>query len=288
LASVLEPDTGDLTAVRDYYDQTWLDYRLFWLNRRNYAIHFGYWDAATRSHGHSLNRLNAVLAERIGIRAGQRVLDAGCGVGGSAVWLAQTYDVDVVGITPVCSQVQRAQQFASRRGVADRVRFLQEDYTRTTFVDASFDVVWAVESVCHAHDKPLFFRQARRVLRDGGRLGMVEYMRCRRPWADSDEALLQSWLSGWAIPDLATAAELRGWAEACGFHGVDLVDITANVRPSLRRLHRMAALAWPGAQLLQALRLRTAAQHGNLRGARDQYRALTRGLWLDAILTATA
>src|SRR5918911_2459067 len=48
-----------LSQLQAYYDETWSDYRLFWLNRRNLAIHFGYWDESTRTHAQSLNRLNA-------------------------------------------------------------------------------------------------------------------------------------------------------------------------------------------------------------------------------------
>ncbi len=279
---------SDLGAIRTYYDQTWLDYRLLWLNPSNYAIHFGYWDASTRSNADSLNRLNAVLAQQIGIRDGQRVLDAGCGVGGSAVWLARSFDVEVVGITPVASQVQRAQQFAENSHVADRVRFFQEDYTQTSFADASFDAVWAIESVCHARDKRKFFQESRRLLGDGGQLGIVEYMRDRRPYSAADEDLLQSWLSGWAIPDIATSDELCGWADSCGFGEINLIDITANVRRSLRRLHRLAMAAWPLSLALRSIGLRSETQQSNVRGARDQYRALKRGLWFDGILTATA
>src|SRR5207245_6828614 len=78
-----QPDSAsNRTSILSYYDETWLDYRLLWLNRDNYAIHFGYWVQHTSTHSPSLLDLNAVLAERIGIRAGQRLLDAGCGVGG--------------------------------------------------------------------------------------------------------------------------------------------------------------------------------------------------------------
>jgi cyclopropane fatty-acyl-phospholipid synthase-like methyltransferase len=278
----------DLPRIRDYYDETWLDYRMLWLNSQNRAIHFGYWEKHTRSHAQSLLAMNRVLASHLGIRSGQRILDAGCGVGGSAIWLAKTYDVEVLGITPVASQVDRAHRFAQEQGVADRVSFEQQDYTHTVFPDASFDVVWAMESLCHAPEKRLVLAEARRLLRPGGRLGMVEYMRTRRPHAAAGEALLHSWLSGWAIPDLATAAEWLEWTQDVGLHNVQLVDITPNVRPSLRRLYWLAVLTWPVAFPLHALGLRSEMQHGNMRGAFDQYRALRRGLWSYALLTATA
>jgi len=148
-------------------------------------------------------------------------------------------------------------------------------------------VVWSVESVCHAPDKRLFFREARRLLRDGGRLGMAEYIRCRRPDRPAREALLRSWLSGWAIPDIATGDELRTWAQQAGFGEINLSDVTPNVEPSLRRLFRLATAAWPAAILLRAIGLRSHAQQGNVRGARNQYRALKSSLWFYGLFTAT-
>jgi len=85
---------------------------------------------------------------------------------------------------------------------------------------------------------------------------------------------------------LATAEEHRGWAEAL-FSDVQVIDITSNVRRSLARLHRMALAASPIELILRDLGLRTDVQHGNWRGARDQFRALKHGLWFDAVLTAT-
>jgi len=278
----------DLSRIRAYYDETWMDYRMLWLNPQNRAIHFGYWDEHTRSHTQSLFAMNRVLASHLGIHSGQRILDAGCGVGGSAIWLAKTYDVEIIGITPVASQVARAQHYAQEHGVADHVSFEQQDYTSTSFPDASFDVVWAMESLCHAPDKRLVLAEARRLLRPGGRLGMVEYMRTRRPHAAVDEALLHSWLSGWAIPDIAMAPEWLEWTHEVGFCDVQLVDMTRNIRPSLRRLYRLAVLTWPVAFILHAIGLRSETQQGNLRGAFDQYHALRRGLWFYALLIATS
>jgi tocopherol O-methyltransferase len=278
----------DLSRIRAYYDETWLEYRLLWLNAQNHAMHFGYWDRHTHSHAQSLLNMNRVLASHLGIRSGQRILDAGCGVGGSAVWLAKTYDVQVVGITPVASQVARAHRYAQDQGVADQVSFEQQDYTHTAFPDGSFDVVWAMESLCHAPEKRLVLAEARRLLRPGGRVGIVEYMRTRRPHSAPGETLLHKWLSGWAIPDLATATEWLGWTQEVGLHDVQLIDLTPHVRPSLRRLYWVVVLLRPVAIPLFALGWLSETQHGNMRGAFGQYHALRRGLWFYALLTATA
>lgn len=276
----------DLARIRAYYDETWLDYRMLWLNPANRAIHFGYWDATTRTHAESLTRMNQVMAARLNLRAGLHVLDAGCGVGGTAMWLAEQFQVRVTGITPVASQVFRAQSYARARNLDHLVTFAEQDYLHTEFPDGTFDIIWAQESVCHAPDKQEFLEAAHRLLKPGGQLVVAEYLRLGRPYVDRDEALLHSWLDGWAIPDLESGTEFINWSRAVGFQDVHLADITAQVRPSLRRLYTFAILLWPLHTVLKKLRLRSEVQEGNIRGARDQWRALQRGLWVYGIFWA--
>jgi tocopherol O-methyltransferase len=274
-------------AVVAYYDQTWLDYRLLWLNRRTLSVHFGYSDATTRSHADALLNMNRVLADRAGIQPGTRVLDAGCGVGGSSIWLAQARGAIVTGITPVRSQVARACGFAAARRLGDQARFEQADYTNTPFPDASFDVVWALESLCHAPDKAAFYREAARLLRPGGRLVIAEYIRAARPLGSRGEQLLHQWLDGWAIPDLDTRAEHLAHAATAGLRDARIDDITAHTRPSLHRLYQMTRWSYLLAVTGRAVGIRSAVQHGNVIGSICQYQAIERGLWFYGMLSAT-
>jgi tocopherol O-methyltransferase len=275
-----------IADVQEYYNQTWLDYRVFWMNPDNRAIHFGYWDDQTRNHADSLINMNRQMARRLDLRAGQRILDAGCGVGGSAMWLAQACELEVIGINIVPGHVERANRYSRERGLDNRIRFEQQDFHHTTFADASFDVVWAQESVVHSADKGAFLAEAFRLLKPGGKLVMLEYFRSGRPYKEPDEKLLESWVTGWAMPDLCTGDEYRHWAKVRGFEDIRLDDIEDRVRPSHRRLYRMTMAVYWGESLLHLLRLRSDAQHANTRGARDQWRALQRGLWFEGILSA--
>jgi SAM-dependent methyltransferase len=301
-------------SIVAYYDETWLDYRLLWLNGRNLSVHFGYADATTRGHADALLNMNHILADRAAIRPGERVLDAGCGVGGSSLWLARERGAEVVGITPVASQVTRARRFADQRGLladrrpptADRrpptientrksvlgsrfghTRFEQADYTATPFADASFDVVWSLESLCHAPRKAAFYREAARLLRPGGRLIVAEYVRAARPLAPDDERLLHAWLRGWAIPDLDTHGEHLAHLAATGFADIRFDDVTQHTRPSLRRLYQLTYWTYPLAVMGRVVGIRSAIQHGNVIGSLRQYQALERGLWFYGIISAT-
>jgi tocopherol O-methyltransferase len=287
-ATTVEPSAAQQArAVVAYYDNTDIDYRLVWQNRRNLAFHFGYFDATTRSHAAALENTNRTLAELVGIRPGDRVLDAGCGTGGSSFWLAANRGTQVVGVNLVDGAVAQAQRNAVKRGLERMVRFDRADYTALPYEDASFDVVWALESVCHATSKSAFYREAARVLRPGGRLVLAEYMRQRRDIPERDERIVRTWLDGWAIPDLDTGEEHIASARAAGFEDVRVLDFTPRARRSLRRLYHRAIVAIPIDAVLRALRQRNAVQSANVLSSFLQYRALLRGAWFYAVLTAT-
>jgi tocopherol O-methyltransferase len=282
-----DPADPHTKAIADYYDETWLDYRLLWLNRDNLAVHFGYTDETTRSHTDALKNMNRVLADRAGVKAGDRVLDAGCGVGGSSMWLAEERDAEVVGITAVASQLAMARHHAGRRGLSDRVRFEQGDYTATAFPDASFDVVWTLEALCHAPSKLPFYREAARLLRPGGRVIVGDFVRAGRPLGEVEERLLHEWLDGWAVPDIDSADEHRAHLAAAGFTDTRLDDVTEHTRPSLRRLYRLAYSTFPLAVIGHKLRIRSTVQHKNVIGSVRQYQALRRDAWFYGIISAT-
>jgi len=246
VASGLDGGNDPLTQrIAAYYEETREDYRRYWLSERDLGMHFGYWDAGTRSHSDSLLNTNRYLADTVAVREGERVLDAGCGVGGSALWLAEQRGADVVGITVVPGEVALARRYAADRGLEGSVRFQLADYTRTPFPSESFDVLWAQESACHAAEPQLFYREAARLLRPGGRLVLSDGMRRRRPFDRLSERLLRKWAEGWAVTDLGTAEEHRRWAGAAGLSDVRIDDITAHGYRSMVRMTRVVATNYP-------------------------------------------
>lgn len=269
-----------------YYDTLELDYRFMWNLGRNVAMHFGYWDATTRTFTEALERENAVLAARAGVRRGEVVLDAGCGIGGSAIYLAREHGCRVTGITLSARQVRTAQRLARRAGVADRTCFEQRDYCASGYPAGSFQVVWALESACHAPDKGAFAREMHRVLAPGGRLVVADGFATRTDWTRAERELMEGWLRGWCVESLATVEGFVRDLERAGFVEVCLADASRNVLPSSRRLYRysrpilwLAALLACGGPIL-----RTRAR--NIQAAHGQYRALVAGLWCYGMVSA--
>jgi tocopherol O-methyltransferase len=280
-------DDPAVAEIEAYYDATWWDYRCLWLGRRNLAFHFGYHDEGVRRHSDALINANRTLASLAGVHAGSRVLDAGCGVGGSCFWLARHAGASTIGVTLAHSQVVQARLLAHKLGLAGRARFLRADFTRTPFPDASFDVVWALESLCHAPDKRAFYHEAARLLRPGGRIVVAEYMRTTRPLPAPAEAVVRRWLDGWAIPDIDTPDEHHCHAGDAGLEHVHVRDFTERVAPSLRRLYRIAWWTYPLAVTARLLGIRSGVQHANVDASVLQYSALQSGDWCYGVVTAT-
>lgn len=147
-------DNDAIKTIEEYYSSTARDYSFLW-DKRN--IHFGYRDGNTTGHIDSLNNMNRQVALLARLRASARVLDAGCGVGGLSLWLADKYGAEVDGITVCAEQVESARQFAEQDNLNERTAFHQMDYTCTDFQDDAFDAVVAIESVCYAKDKGALF-----------------------------------------------------------------------------------------------------------------------------------
>lgn len=251
-------------------------------------MHFGYYDRTVRTHRESLLRMNEVLARLAGVRAGDHLLDAGCGYGGTALWLAEHVGCRVSGVNVVPSQVRKARRAARSRGLESRVSFSLEDYASTGFPDSSFDVVWGLESVVHAPSKEKFVREAYRLLEPGGRLLISEYMlRDSPPLTVEERAHLRPWLVGWAMPSLLAPSEYELVMRGAGFGAVEAYDLTAGVLPSLNRLERIASRIRPLGRVLHAARVVGDVEFGNLVATLRKLEALKRGLWSYVVLVAT-
>jgi SAM-dependent methyltransferase len=109
------------------------------------------------------------LADRLDLGTGARMLDDGAGVGGPAGWLA-----DERGVRPVCAEPMAAAVRASRRlfGLSSVVAVAQS----LPFADDSFDAAWCLGVLCTTSDKAGVLSELRRVLRPGGRLGLLVFV----------------------------------------------------------------------------------------------------------------
>ncbi len=222
--------------IAEYYDRTAIHYRRAWDLNNSLALHYGYWDQRVQSFSASLQRMNEALSEFGNITKQDLVLDAGCGVGGSSIFLAKNIGCTAKGITLSQAQVESATQNAAINGLSSLLHFEKADFTATPFADNTFDVIWTLESVVHAADKASFFREAHRILKKGGRLVMGEYFKSEKPFRNWENKMLEKWLHAWAVPGLCTLGECIEMTQRIGFSKFDYKDVTPHVQRSAWRI----------------------------------------------------
>ncbi|WP_415878758.1 SAM-dependent methyltransferase [Methylomonas sp. TEB] len=270
-----------------HYDDCYNDYLVAWCNRDNLALHYGYWDEAKPYDQHqALLNKNQVLYEKAGIQASDKVLDAGCGIGGSTIWMAKQHGNRVTGITISAKQADYARQHAKRHGVAELVDFEVADFCATPFPDASFDVVWALESSCHALKKGDFLREAWRVLKPGGRIVVCDGFVLQRQFNEQQWQAVVTCLNGWAVPNLCARDEFTGLLEQQSFQTIVCHDITTQTQASVEHMFKVAKRLKPVQTISQWLGLRSKAQTANYLVGLAQHQLFTEKLTEYCIFTA--
>jgi SAM-dependent methyltransferase len=201
------------------------------------GFHFGLADEGTSSLSESVANTNAYLADRARVSAGSRVLDAGCGVGGSAIWLARERGAKVMGVSLVERQIELARGFARERAVGALVEFEVRDMAATGFAEGSFDVVWNLESLCHITDLEGYLGHVWELLEGGGRFACIDV--CSGPNGDADVS--RTVCDGWALAALRSTAQIASALESRGFRDIEVVDLTPRALLSARALESMAS-----------------------------------------------
>ncbi len=265
--------------VAEYYDTTQVHYENWWGLRKNLSLHYGIWDDTTKNFDESLRNTNKTLLEAAKISESDRVLDAGCGVGGAAFFVNETTNAKVVGISLSTKQLSVANEQVEKRGLKGEVEFHCMDFTNTDFESESFDVVWACESVCHAADKADFIKEAYRLLKKGGRLVMSDFFIVDENQVDKNR-WIDKWKATWAVPDFVTANLFQAKLKEEGFNTVDVLDYTNSIKKSAKRLYNAAMMGSVFSRTYNFFHPKVS------RFARDhykcgiyQYKALKENLW---------
>src|SRR5438105_5737153 len=141
----------NINAVRSHYDKLSIFYWWLWGEH----IHHGFWRNG-ETPGQAQVRLIEELADRTQIPRGAKVLDVGCGLGGSSFWLARKLGCSVLGITISPVQKRLAESRARSFGLSEQVRFAVRDANELDFGTESFDAIWGIECSEHLVERERF------------------------------------------------------------------------------------------------------------------------------------
>ena len=265
--------------IVDYYAATENAYKDSWDLNNSLAIHYGYWDEKVKNFSQSLLRMNEVMMEAAMIRSTDKIFDAGCGIGGSSIFLAKNKGCHVTGISLSEKQVREAKANAEKENLSDKLNFLPMDYCHTEFPDESFDIVWGCESICYADSKEQFIKEAYRILKPGGRLVVADGF--VSAFENNDDPVIRQWLDGWQVNYLETPARFRQYMLSAGFNNVEYRDISKYTTHSSRRLYKFYFLAnlyllW---KTITFSNRATDMQRKNIAACKYQYKGMKKDLW---------
>lgn len=211
------------------------------------------WDAAAEADTGTADRAAEVerVVAALGLRPGDRVLDAGCGSGQWAIaFAARGLRVTAIDLSP--ELLRRGRERGERAGIA--VEWRLGDATRLADPFAVFHAVHARVLLQFVPDVPAALREFRRVLRPGGRLlasvpgalSPIYRESWRRHLHEAPPAV--NWLTPWELEHLVVS---HGWAlrDGWGSYGRDLTGESNPFDPGAlagldRRLQQAAATTW--------------------------------------------
>lgn len=210
-------------------------------------IHFGYFDELPSSRDtfivdleqfyRGIDRMMEVVTAPAGIGSGDRVIDAGCGVGGAARWVVRRYGARVTGFDITPAQIEKATARTRDAGLSEHARFDVADCTdRWPVASRSVDAIISLESSQYFPDRRRFIRECARVLKPGKRLVTSDWL--RRDGMSLDEYIrdLQPICHHWSAWSLESLASYARMFEDAGFEIEEIEDFGRHALPNAWRM----------------------------------------------------
>ncbi len=164
------PRSNDKHKIIEHYDVVSPYYRSLWGEH----LHHGYWIRGDESKETAQLQLIEHLAQLAKVKPGSDILDIGCGLGASSLYLARNFNAAVTGITISPIQVEMATKAAASAQLD--AKFLLMDAEAMHF-QKQFDLLWSVESISHYQRREEFFASAAKLLRPGGLFAITDWFK---------------------------------------------------------------------------------------------------------------
>jgi SAM-dependent methyltransferase len=228
--------------VRRFYDRNTARFRH--LGQGGASIHRAVWGPDVTSREAAFHHVEDRLLALLPADRPVRVVDLGCGVGGSLLHLAsRRADLTADGVTISPAQADVGARLVEEAGLADRVRVREGDFLAPPAELAGADLAFSIEAFVHGPDPAGYFRAAAGLLRPGGLLAVCDDVLGvpgRTP-SPREERLLGRFRTGWRVGSLLAVPDLLAAAADAGLRLVTDDDLTAHLE--LRRPRDLAVTA---------------------------------------------
>jgi cyclopropane fatty-acyl-phospholipid synthase-like methyltransferase len=200
--------------VEKYYNDTLQLYNFFYSND---ALHYGFWHKDTKKLSDAIKNTNIFVAELLDLNKDDYVLDAGCGVGGTSLFMAEKFKAKITGITLSAKQLIQAKRKAAKKKLDKLVNFEKMDFNKTAFQNETFTKIFGLESVCYAYDKLDFLKEAYRILKVGGKIVVADGFLSKRQLTEEEDVIYKKCLLGWKVDNLSHRDDFFKYLEKAGF-----------------------------------------------------------------------
>ena len=161
------------------------------------------------------------LIVKLGLAPGAKVLDVGCGLGGSAFIMARLFDLKVDGIDLSKNMIRMAQDKLCKYELESLVSFQHGDILQLDRVD-SYEGIYSRDVFLHIHDKPRLFKLLYDALKSSGKLLFTDYCCGEKPWPKDFSRYVED--RGYCLHTLSQYAELMATADFANISTIDLTD----------------------------------------------------------------
>lgn len=228
--------------VRRYYDQNTVRFERFGHGRDTGSIHRAVRGEGVTTRAEALRYLDRLILAEVKpleatFPAPLRVLDLGCGVGSTLLYLAEQAPIRGTGVTLSAVQAQRAQQRIAASGLGDRVRVLEANFLELPESVGPAELAFSIEAFVHGPDPAAYFAATARHVVPGGRLVVCDDFlapRAEGPLKRREARALDEVRRCWLAHTLITSERANALAERAGYRLERNLDLTP--RLELRRL----------------------------------------------------
>jgi microcystin synthetase protein McyJ len=193
-------------------------------------LNFGLWADGVREYTRAVEALLERVGTEIGLGPEAVVLDVACGMGAQDRFFERRFGCAAIEAVDLA---RKHIEIAVARHSLPQVTYRVGNACRLPFADATFTHATAIEGIIHFNTRADFFREARRLLRPGGRLGVADFFMRREPRSAIERTLLRWGAAMWHVPaaNLSTLAAYRGTLEGAGFTDIATDDVSDHVIP---------------------------------------------------------
>jgi tocopherol O-methyltransferase len=216
----------------------------------------------------------------------KKVVDVGCGVGGSSRHIAKQYGASGVGLSLSPFQIEKAKTITASENLSQKLEYIVADALNMPFADESFDLSWSMESGEHMPDKSKFMSELARVTAPNGRIIVVTWchreLKAGESLTKKELKLLKKINDAYYLPDWVPGSTYVELARDLGLTDIRIDDWSEYVEPFWPAVIRSALVPWNFFNLLRSGRT-------TLRGALATFymmRGFRKGLIKFVILSA--